>query len=476
MVTTIESQWMQNRTYSAREDRALIAGLFDEGVTDLGSHAVSEASPAGMSVEVSGGEAVVTGDDQANQNNYFVQSISIDDVTIAAADPTNPRIDLVVLQVRDPNAGGSAGDDAIVTTVSGTPAGSPVAPALPASALLLAEVSVGAGATSILDADITDARVIAGHRDSPGSLKAFAGSSTRLPSGWLLCDGSAVSRATYDKLFSQVGTAYGNGDGSTTFNLPDMRARFPLAAGTGYTVEGATGGADERTITEAMLPSHSHSIAHDHSLNNHTHSFSDTSTSAGSHSHSVDHDHASATSGSGGTHTHSIAHNHGAKTSSSGGGHSHSTNASFGRFVTTAFDGLTSVLDTWGIGGVNLANMIAAYPGTSAIAYHGDQGSRFTSQASTDVVNSHTHSVDLDNYTGNSGGQSASHTHSVNLPNFSGTSGSQSAHTHDVSGTTGASSGSTAASSAANTGSIGSGDALPTMPPYQVVGGWLIRT
>ena len=57
-----------------------------------------------------------------------------------------------------------------------------------------------------------------------GSLVAFAGATA--PSGWLLCDGRAVSRTTYSALFAAIGTAWGVGDGSTTFNLPDMRGRF----------------------------------------------------------------------------------------------------------------------------------------------------------------------------------------------------------------------------------------------------------
>lgn len=64
------------------------------------------------------------------------------------------------------------------------------------------------------------------------------------PTGWLICDGSAVSRTTYADLFAVLGTTYGVGDGSTTFNLPDLRQRFPLgkaASGTGSTL-GGTGG------------------------------------------------------------------------------------------------------------------------------------------------------------------------------------------------------------------------------------------
>ena len=56
-----------------------------------------------------------------------------------------------------------------------------------------------------------------------------------LPSGWLLCNGAAVSRSTYAKLFTRIGTKYGAGDGSTTFNLPDFRDRYPIGTGVNTT-------------------------------------------------------------------------------------------------------------------------------------------------------------------------------------------------------------------------------------------------
>lgn len=67
------------------------------------------------------------------------------------------------------------------------------------------------------------------------------------PSGYLLCDGTAVSRTTYSDLFNIVGTAFGPGNGTTTFNVPDLRQRFPLgksASGVGSTL-GGTGGTDD---------------------------------------------------------------------------------------------------------------------------------------------------------------------------------------------------------------------------------------
>ena len=67
-----------------------------------------------------------------------------------------------------------------------------------------------------------------------GIVSPYAGSSA--PSGWLLCDGSAVSRTTYSALFAITSTTYGAGDGSTTFNLPDLRNRVAVGAGTGTKV------------------------------------------------------------------------------------------------------------------------------------------------------------------------------------------------------------------------------------------------
>ncbi len=77
------------------------------------------------------------------------------------------------------------------------------------------------------------------------------------PTGWLLCNGADISRTTYAALFAVLGTAFGAGDGSTTFNLPDLRQRFPLGkadSGTGSTL-GGTGGAIDHTHAG---PSHAH--------------------------------------------------------------------------------------------------------------------------------------------------------------------------------------------------------------------------
>lgn len=105
-----------------------------------------------------------------------------------------------------------------------------------------------------------------------GTVLPFAGSAA--PSGYLLCDGSPVSRSTYSALFNAIGTAFGAGDGSTTFNLPDSRGRAPIGAGTGSGLTartlGASGGEENHTITTGEMPSHNHSASdsgHGHSIN-----------------------------------------------------------------------------------------------------------------------------------------------------------------------------------------------------------------
>ena len=109
-------------------------------------------------------------------------------------------------------------------------------------------------------------------RVPPGMVLPFAGATA--PEGFLLCDGSAVSRTTYADMFAAIGTAYGAGNGSTTFNLPDMRGRVAAGrdnmggvaasrlTGGGSGIAGATlgavGGAETHTLNAAQMPVHNH--------------------------------------------------------------------------------------------------------------------------------------------------------------------------------------------------------------------------
>lgn len=114
-----------------------------------------------------------------------------------------------------------------------------------------------------------------------GAVIPYAGSTA--PANWLLCAGQAVSRTDYAALFAVVGTTYGSGNGSTTFNLPDLRGRVVAgeddmggtaanrltSGGSGITgtTLGAAGGAETHTLTSAQMPSHTHTQdAHGHNL------------------------------------------------------------------------------------------------------------------------------------------------------------------------------------------------------------------
>ena len=93
--------------------------------------------------------------------------------------------------------------------------------------------------------------MISGSSTPIGTITAYGGSTA--PSGWLLCDGSEVSRAEYGLLFEAIGTAYGEGDGSTTFNLPDMSGKTAIGSSDSHAL-GATGGEESHALTASELP------------------------------------------------------------------------------------------------------------------------------------------------------------------------------------------------------------------------------
>ena len=95
----------------------------------------------------------------------------------------------------------------------------------------------------------------------PGTIMMYGGGNS--PEGWLIANGSAVSRTTYAALFTAIGTAFGAGDGSTTFNLPNFSRRVPVGAGgTGTGVlgnaVGNNGGNETHTLSINEIPSHTH--------------------------------------------------------------------------------------------------------------------------------------------------------------------------------------------------------------------------
>lgn len=106
-----------------------------------------------------------------------------------------------------------------------------------------------------------------------GTLMAFAGAT--LPDGFLWCDNEPISRVTYAQLFAVIGTLYGAGDGSTTFNKPDLRERVPVGKYSNwpaFDALGKTGGARQYALTVSEMPSHTHpQEPHNHTQDPHNH-------------------------------------------------------------------------------------------------------------------------------------------------------------------------------------------------------------
>jgi hypothetical protein len=160
MTVRTPPSWLQNGSHPAENDRLTTQALWaTTGIINSASLLVHQNTPAGLSVVVDSGWAAIVGTTQANMGTYVTYNDASLVLSLNTADPTNPRIDLVCATVNDAYYTGSL-NNVIIQVVAGTPAGSPVAPSLPANSITLATVAVGAGATAITNANITDTRVL----------------------------------------------------------------------------------------------------------------------------------------------------------------------------------------------------------------------------------------------------------------------------------------------------------------------------
>lgn len=153
--------WLQNGSHPAENDRLTTQALWaTTGIIKSTSLEVTQNSPVGMSVLVADGWAAIVGDYQPDMGTYVIYNDAPVVLTITAADPTNPRIDLVCATINDSYYSGAL-NNVVFQVIAGTPAGSPVQPATPTNSIALAAITVPAGALSISNSDIADERVLA---------------------------------------------------------------------------------------------------------------------------------------------------------------------------------------------------------------------------------------------------------------------------------------------------------------------------
>jgi microcystin-dependent protein len=186
------------------------------------------------------------------------------------------------------------------------------------------------------------------------------------PTGWLFHNQTVIgAESSYPALWAVAPAGWKSG---SNLVIPNMADRFMIQAGT--TALGSTGGANSITLTSANLPTHTHTMNHDHPAGT-------TSSESATHTHTINHDHPSVTTSSGGSHSHGV----------SGGGAFLANNG----------------------GGVTLGSPGPAYSSGEV--------------AATTTASAHTHTADVPAYTGSSGTQSANHTHSFDVASYTGDTG-----------------------------------------------------
>ncbi|HML21878.1 MAG TPA: tail fiber protein [Aggregatilinea sp.] len=245
--------------YAASALAGLLAVVAEERTGVTSGLVVTASTPAARSVTVSAGKLIIAGQLYTSTTPL---TMALDENTSG-----NPRIDSIAVEA-DWTA-----QTMRLKVIKGTPAASPAAPALTqiVGSLWqerLANIQIANGYTTVADGDITRSRRWA-RPDFPGQITMTAVAPPGA-NGWVICNGQALSRTAYVDLFDAIGTSFGVGDGSTTFNVPDFRGRSPLGmdnlGGTSANrvtnanadVIGGAGGTETHTLSEAEMPAHGH--------------------------------------------------------------------------------------------------------------------------------------------------------------------------------------------------------------------------
>jgi microcystin-dependent protein len=293
MALTIPA-WCGDQIYPAWFRRKQLASLVTAGVVNPSTDFIVSPS-SGLQVQASAGAAYVeqTVCTEGGGNSFYNGLYEV--FNDGAANPSNsiavpisnPRIDQIILQVLDiqeQGVGGSSkaqllwleGSESASASLGtmGPGLSNPGAATLPANSLLLDYVLQTVGESSISPSNIVPAvSASVSLTGAPvGQISHTAGASDEAGADgvvrWMICNGRAISRTTYLALFKKIGTTFGSGDGSTTFNIPDGRGLTLVGADpTGVHLPvntpalGATLGEEEHTLTTGQIPLHDHPLA-----------------------------------------------------------------------------------------------------------------------------------------------------------------------------------------------------------------------
>jgi hypothetical protein len=242
--------WLQAGSYTAENDRLTQQAVFNtSGIIGTSSLAVTQQVVASLTLNIASGWAAILGGNTTTQGVYVAYNDATATVTLAAADPTNPRIDRIVVTVSDATYSGST-NQVVFSVLTGTAAPSPVAPSTPTNSISLATVAVAAGVTTITNANITDTRTV-----TVSNLSAFT---TLTASGLITANGGVTtagnttvtlggSTGTNPPLKLTSGTSITPASGAVEFD--GTTAYFTPVAGSGrgilpssyYYIQGSSG-------------------------------------------------------------------------------------------------------------------------------------------------------------------------------------------------------------------------------------------
>jgi len=260
----MRSGFFNNKTVWAEDFAKFAGGILTSGILADEETVLQVSAGTGMTVSVAPGYCWI--------NGYFGFAETAEVIELDDADGTYARIDRIVARLD------LSTKKVTLTVIKGELAATPEAPDIVRDGTIydlgLATVAIAAGTLEITSSMITDTRrnttVCGGvyprlssefvwpDANNVGDIKMTA--CTTAPSKWLICDGSAVSRTVYADLFASIGTAYGEGDGTSTFNLPDLRGRFAIGKES-TTNLGDNGGEKSHTLTTNELPAHKHNVS-----------------------------------------------------------------------------------------------------------------------------------------------------------------------------------------------------------------------